>query len=141
MAPFAYDDAAELLKHRPTQPLYAILDSIQDPHNFGAIIRSAAALDVDALFVAETGQVDVTSQVARSSAGAVNHVAIAKIPALTKIIAELKRLEIAVIGSSAEAKTSVFDYDFRKPAAIVIGNRSEERRVGKECRSRWSPYH
>jgi len=122
MAPYAYDDAEELLKHCQPQAFYAILDSIQDPHNFGSVIRSAAAMDVDALFVAETGQVEVTSQVARSSAGAVNHVAIAKVANLTALVTELKSLGIAVVASSADAKMPIFDYDFRKPTALVIGN-------------------
>ena len=72
MPPYPYEDAESLLRRRPSHALYAILDSIQDPHNFGAIIRSADVLHVDGIFVGQTRQVEVTSLVARSSAGAVS---------------------------------------------------------------------
>lgn len=122
MTPYCYADAESLLTNRPASPLYAILDSIQDPYNFGAVIRSANAMGVDALFVARKHQVPVTSLVARTSAGAVNHIALAQVDNLNGLAKRLQDLGIAVVCANHEATTDVFDHDFRQPTAIVMGN-------------------
>ena len=122
MPPYPYDDAQRLLMHPPAGPLYAILDRVHDPHNFGAIIRSAEGLAVDAVFVAETGQAEVNSLVARSSAGAVNHVRIARVPSLPDLVGRLKESGVRTYAADARADTTVFHCDLTQPTAIVIGN-------------------
>src|SRR5205085_793916 len=70
MPPFPYDDADALIARRPPSPLYVVLDGIQDPFNFGSMLRSAEVLGTDAVFLGRERQVEVTSHVARSSSGA-----------------------------------------------------------------------
>jgi len=122
MPPFPYDDPAELLDERPERPFYVLLDSLQDPFNFGAILRSVDALGVDAVFVGDTGQVEVTSLVVRASAGAVNHVRLARVGDLATWIGQLQQAGIAVVGTTPSAKRDVSRYDFRAPVAVVLGN-------------------
>ncbi len=122
MPPYPYEDAERLLRQRPSRPLYAILDSIQDPYNFGAIIRSADGLDVDGIFVGQTRQVEVTSLVARSSAGAVNHVSIAKVADLVELVETLRGLSIQVVAASEKGGGKLCECDFHQPTALIIGN-------------------
>jgi 23S rRNA (guanosine2251-2'-O)-methyltransferase len=122
MPPYPFDDVDALLGKRPKCPLYVILDSIQDPYNFGAIVRSSEVMDVDAIFIGRNRQVEVTSQVARSSAGAVNHIQIAKVADLADLVRILGDRDVQIVGANEKAEMKVFDYNFRLPTAIVIGN-------------------
>ena len=122
MAEFPYERVADVLDAMKPRPLFALLDGLQDPHNFGAVIRSAHMLGVDALFVPATGQVDVTVQVARSSAGAVNHLPIAQSDNLVALAEQLRSCGIRVIGTSQNAKQRLFECDLATGVAIVIGN-------------------
>ena len=122
MPPYRYDAVQEVLAAAPLCPLYVILDSIQDPQNFGAVIRSADAMSVDAIFIAETRQVGVTSAVARSSAGAVNSMRIARVPDLAALARELKSRGLALFAASEKATEPIFDADLTRPAAVIIGN-------------------
>lgn len=122
MAAFPYDRVVDVLAVAQATPLFAILDGLQDPHNFGAVIRSAHVLGVDALFVPTRGQVEVTAQVARSSAGAVNHLRIAQADDLVTLVSELRSRGVRVIGTSQNAARRVFESDLTSGVAIVIGN-------------------
>jgi 23S rRNA (guanosine2251-2'-O)-methyltransferase len=122
MPPFPYDDADHILECCPPQPLYVLLDSIQDPFNFGAILRSAEILGVNAVFIGESSQVGVTSLVARSSAGAVNYVPIARVPDLIQLATRLRDSGIQLAAASEKAERKAFDLDWRLATALVIGN-------------------
>lgn len=124
MRDFPYTEPDEIFSdiQNKTTPLYAILDSIQDPYNFGAIIRSAEVLGVDAIFIGDRDQVGVTSMVARSSSGAVNRVPIARVTDLCKLAEKLKTIGITVAGASEKAEKNCGDYDFTTPTAIILGN-------------------
>ena len=122
MPPFPYDDADELLRNRPERAFYVLLDAVQDPFNFGAILRSADALGVDAVFIGAVNQVDVTSLVVRASAGAVNHMPLAKVDDLGTWIGRLKAEGLSVVGTSPTAKRDSSQFDFRKSVAMVLGN-------------------
>jgi 23S rRNA (guanosine2251-2'-O)-methyltransferase len=122
MPPFPYEPADELFQARPPLPFYVVLDAIQDPFNFGAILRSADAFGVDGVFVGAAEQAEVSSLVVRASSGAVNHIRLARIDDLCEWIALLKRARITVIGTSPTARRDVSQVDFRGPAALVLGN-------------------
>ena len=122
MGSFPFESVDDVLAAAKSPPLFAILDGLQDPHNFGAVIRSAHVLGVDALFVPSHGQVEITVQVARSSAGAVNHLPIAQADELLKLAAQLRSRGVRLIGASQNASRPLFECDFAGPAAIVIGN-------------------
>jgi 23S rRNA (guanosine2251-2'-O)-methyltransferase len=122
MPPFPYEPADELIEARPLLPFYVVLDAIQDPFNFGAILRSADAFGVDGVFVGAAQQADVSSLVVRASSGAVNHIRLARVDDLDEWIARLKSLGIAIVGTSPTARRDVSQVDFRGPTALILGN-------------------
>jgi len=122
MGPFPYAPAGELLSRATERPLYLILDQIHDPYNFGAMLRSAAAFAVDGVFVRATRQAPVTSQVARSSAGAVNRVAIVQADDLVELARALRARRVNVVGAVETADLELTACNFRQSTAIVIGN-------------------
>ena len=122
MAEFPYDSVDEAFANASQPALFGLLDGLQDPHNFGAVIRSAHVLGVGALFVSTRGQVAVTSQVARSSAGAVNHIPIAQAEDVVSLAAEMRTRGIRVIGTSQLAARTIDSCDLTHAVAIAIGN-------------------
>ncbi len=102
--------------------LLLICDCIQDPYNFGAIVRSADCFGVDAVVIQETQQVGVTSQVCRSSAGAVNTVPIVRHPSLPALASELADLDVAMAACSEKAVIDVAEADLTQPVALIVGN-------------------
>lgn len=130
MTDFPYADAAPLIQALPPTPFCVILDGLQDPFNFGAIIRSAEVFGAQAVFIGETGQVGVTSMVVRSSAGAVNRIPIVRVPDLEALTGELKTRNIRVVAASEKATGNLMDNDFRTGSAVVIGNEGVGPRPG-----------
>lgn len=122
MPPFPYDDAEDLLEGRPDRAFYVLLDAVQDPFNFGAILRSADALGVDGVLISAANQVGVTSLVVRASAGAVNYVPLAKVDDLAAWIGRLKEAGLKVVGTSPQAKRDLSQHSFREAVAVVLGN-------------------
>jgi 23S rRNA (guanosine2251-2'-O)-methyltransferase len=122
MPEFPYDDADRLCEERGERPLFVLLDGVQDPYNFGAIVRSADVFGVDAVFLKQAGQVGVTSLVARASAGAVNFVPIARTDDLAALARRLSGRGVSVVGMHPGANDSLPQIDFRGPSAVIIGN-------------------
>ena len=140
MPEFPYADAGKLCEERAERPLFVLLDGVQDPFNFGAIVRSADVFGVDAVFLKQAGQVGVTSLAARASAGAVNFVPIARTDDLAALARRLRGCGVSVVGMHPGSKDSLHQIDFRGPSAVIIGNEaaglSEELRqcCGRETR-------
>jgi 23S rRNA (guanosine2251-2'-O)-methyltransferase len=122
MAPFPYEQVNDVLAVVLESPLYVVLDSIQDPYNFGAILRSADVMAADAVFIGEARQVGVTSLVARASAGAVNHIHIVQADDLTGTVAILQSNGVRIVAATGGAATACADYDWTQPTALIIGN-------------------
>jgi 23S rRNA (guanosine2251-2'-O)-methyltransferase len=122
MGPFPLAGAEELLAGASARPLYLLLDAIQDPYNFGAMLRSAGAFSVDGVFVGNRNQATVNSLVARSSAGVVNRVPIAEVEDLAGLARELQQRGIRVVGASEKATRPIATDNFRAGTAIVVGN-------------------
>jgi 23S rRNA (guanosine2251-2'-O)-methyltransferase len=119
----APDAAARRSRTLPRgEPLYLMLDGIQDPYNFGAVLRSADGLGVDAVFVGTAGQSEVTSLVARASAGAINHVPLARTSDLPSLVDRLSAAGISTVAASHAADTDVFACNLSGPVLIIIGN-------------------
>jgi len=118
--PYAALDDALLPAHRP--PFVLVLEGIQDPHNFGAIIRSAEVFGADAIVVGEAGQCEVTPHVARASAGAVNDVQIARVSEPIEGVRWLQNRGLRVLGASGRAERTVADCSLLAATAFVIGN-------------------
>src|SRR5690606_8878227 len=122
MPPFPYADAESLLEQPAPDGLFIITDHLQDPYNFGAIVRSGECFGVAGVFIPTHRQVGVTSQVARSSAGAVNHVPIAQVEDLPQFAARLKQKGVRVAAASEHSATPLHEADLSRPIAVVIGN-------------------
>ncbi len=122
MSEFPYETVASGLEVVPENAFYVILDHLQDPHNMGAIIRSAEIFGVDAVIFPARGQVGVTCSVARSSAGAVNRVPLIQADDLSEVFSVLKDAGVLCLGASEKSDCSVIDQDLQPSIAIVMGN-------------------
>lgn len=122
MPPFPYTSLENVLTAIAPPAFLVILDAVQDPFNFGAIIRSAEVFGAGGVTVGTTDQADVTAQVARSSAGAVNHVPIAQVSDLVAAAQLLKNRGIRIVAASEKAQRPISDIDLAQPCAIVVGN-------------------
>ena len=117
-ADFKYDDFEDLKKE---SSFLVILDHIEDPHNFGAIIRTCEAAHVDGMIIPKDRSVTVTPTVSKVSAGAINHMKISKVTNLVDTVEELKKQGFWIVGTTMNGS----DYDkidYRVKIAIIIGN-------------------
>jgi len=133
-APYEYKDFADLKVKRNS--IILLLDRIQDPQNFGAIIRAAECAGVKDIVIQERESCEVTETVMSISSGAVFHVNIYKVKNLTQAISELKDMGVWIIGTDVNAEVNYFDVDYKNhPFAFVMGNEGEGVRKGilKEC--------
>jgi 23S rRNA (guanosine2251-2'-O)-methyltransferase len=136
-----YADADELLDQLDTKvgradpPLVLALDGVEDPRNMGSILRTAECSGVHGVFIAERRAVGLTSVVAKVAAGALEYVPVARVTNLVRLIDQLKERNIWVVGAAAEAKQSYTDWDWKLPAAIVLGSEGHglHRLVREHC--------
>lgn len=119
MAEFPYAPAETFLLGKSR---IVILDRIQDPFNFGAMIRTVDGLGLDGVLIGSREQVGVNSQVARSSAGAVNHVPICRVDDLAAMVSELVKAKWQVWGATERGTVEIHQAKFCPPLALVIGN-------------------
>jgi 23S rRNA (guanosine2251-2'-O)-methyltransferase len=117
--PFRYADAYELATVE--RPLLAVLDRVTDPRNLGAICRSAEVAGATGVVVPAHGAAVVTPAVARSSAGAIEHLPIAVVTNLARYLQEVKGPELWVYGAAADAPQSVWQTDLIGGVALVFG--------------------
>jgi 23S rRNA (guanosine2251-2'-O)-methyltransferase len=115
------DDIIAYAESKGEKPLIAICDGLEDPHNLGALIRCAECSGVHGVIIPKRRNVGLTSVVAKSSAGAIEHMLVAKVTNLAQTIEELKQKGIWVYASDMNG-TSYFDLDFTSPSAIVFGS-------------------
>jgi 23S rRNA (guanosine2251-2'-O)-methyltransferase len=128
-------DLIELAKDSGEPPLIVVLDGIQDPHNLGAIIRSAHALGAHGVVIAKDRAAQVTGVVAKSSAGAVEHCPIARVTNISRAIEELKEAGLWSVAADPTGETSLPAAKLDGPLAVVIGAEGEGVREGvlKAC--------
>lgn len=110
-------------------PLLLILDSIQDTHNVGAILRSAECSGVDGVIVTKHNSAPINETVAKTSAGAIEYVKIAQINNLAQAIDELKQNGFWIFGSYLEGAKDYTSVDYKMPIALIVGN--EEKGIRK----------
>ena len=117
------------------EPILAILDSIQDPHNLGAIIRSADGAGLDGIIIPKYNAVGVNPTVIKSAAGATAHIKIARVTNLAKAMDSLKQAGFWIAGTTADGDKSFFDLDYTGPLAIVLGSEGKgmRRLVQEKC--------
>ena len=127
------DDILAIAEERGEKALIVICDCIEDPHNLGAIIRCAECAGAHGIIIPKRHAVGITPAVYKSSAGAIEHMAIAKVSNIATTIEELKKKGIWVFASEAGG-TPYYETDFNCPAAIILG--SEGNGVGRLIKER-----
>jgi 23S rRNA (guanosine2251-2'-O)-methyltransferase len=121
--PYEYASCSELLyaARASHPPLYLVLDSLQDPQNFGTLLRTAAAVGVAGVVLPEHRAVGITPGVHRASAGAVEHLRVARVPNLARALAQFKAAGVWVVGLDPAARERYDAVDARGPTALVVG--------------------
>ena len=129
VSPHEYKDLTELItaaKEKTTQPVIVVADGITDPHNLGAIVRTAEAMGAQGLVIPQRRAVGVTSTVRKVAAGALESLAIARVVNLARALEELKEAGFWIYGTSGEASAqSIQTVDFAKATVIVIGSEGD----------------
>lgn len=132
---FTVDDILQEAADRGETPLIVICDELTDPHNLGAIIRSAECAGAHGVIIPKRRSVGLTAVVAKASAGAVEYMKVARVTNINSAIEELKEKGVWVFGTAAEGSIPMYKADLTIPAAIVIGSEGEgmSRLVQKNC--------
>jgi 23S rRNA (guanosine2251-2'-O)-methyltransferase len=118
-APYRYGDAWELAAAE--RPLLVCLDQVTDPHNLGAVCRTAEGVGATGVVVPAHGSVTVTPAVAKASAGAVEHLPVAVVPNLARYLQEIKRADLWIYGAAGDAQSTLWETDLRGGVVLVLG--------------------
>ncbi|MBQ2919705.1 MAG: 23S rRNA (guanosine(2251)-2'-O)-methyltransferase RlmB [Oscillospiraceae bacterium] len=119
------DDILEEAAARGQAPLIVICDELSDPHNLGAIMRSAECAGAHGVIIPKRRSVGLTATVAKASAGAVEYMKVARVININTCIAELKEKGVWIYGAAGEGSVPMYRSDLTGPAAIVIGNEGD----------------
>ncbi len=123
--PFNYSEVEDILEYAKSKNedcFILILDGIEDPHNLGSIIRTAETAGVHGIIIPKRRSVSVNSTVVKVSAGATNHMKIARVNNITETIKKLKDNGLWIIGTDGEARTIYYNENLKGDIAIVIGS-------------------
>lgn len=118
------EDMLELAKQRGEDPFLILLDNVEDPHNLGAIIRTANLAGAHGVIIPKRRAVGLTATVARTSAGAVSYTPVAKVTNLVKTMQELKEKGLWFVCADMDG-TRMYDLNLKGPIGLVIGNEGE----------------
>ena len=138
VAAHAYASLDELFEHAQAKgeaPLFVLCDGIADPHNLGAIIRSAETAGAHGVIIPKRRAVGLTAVTARASAGALAYMPVHKAVNLPAVLDVLKQRGVWIFGAEADGTVGLYDADFAGPTAIVIGSEGEgiSRLVREKC--------
>jgi 23S rRNA (guanosine2251-2'-O)-methyltransferase len=127
--------APDLDSVRRTKPIILVLDGIQDPHNLGAILRTAVAAGANGVILPTRGAAPVNAAVLKTSAGAARHIPIARVENVIQTLDQLKERGYWVAGADGAAEQSLWSMDWDRPLVLVIGSESSGMRpaVSKAC--------
>lgn len=136
-----YTDADDLLDELASQvkdgrpPLVLGLDAVEDPRNLGAILRTAECAGVNGVFIPERRAVGLTGTVAKTAAGALDRVPVARVTNLVQLIEQLKQRNIWVIGAAADGTSDYTEWDWTVPSALFLGSEGSglHRLVRERC--------
>lgn len=129
------EEIVENARRKEQLPFIIILDEIEDPHNLGAILRTADATGVHGVIIPKRRAVGLTETVAKTSAGAIEHIPVARVTNIAKTIDELKEQNIWVVGTDEEGSKDYRTLDGDTAIALVIGNEGKgiSRLVKEKC--------
>ena len=119
---FQYLSETEMFNNLPLKPFIIILDHVEDPHNFGAIIRTSEAAGVDYIIIPKDRSVKVNSTVMKTSVGALDNVKIVEVTNLNNTIKKLKKKNVWIVGTDMENSVAYDSIDYKVPIALVIGS-------------------
>ena len=128
-------DSEEILEQAGTPGLLVVLDGIEDPHNLGAILRSAEAAGADGVFLPRHRTAGLSATVAKASAGAVSHIKVARVPNIAQLVESVKKRGYWVVGLDAASDLSIWETDLSGPVVLVVGNEGSglHRLVREKC--------
>jgi 23S rRNA (guanosine2251-2'-O)-methyltransferase len=121
ITPYEYLSLPELMAQSKENPFYLILDNLEDPHNFGSILRTADASGVDGIIIPKHRAVGITPVVVKTSTGAVEHVPVARVTNIHQAIKELKEKGFWIFGTDMKG-TSYSKWNAQGSIALIIGN-------------------
>ena len=122
---FTIDDILQVASDRKESPFIIILDKIEDPHNLGAIVRSAECLGAHGIIIQKRNASQVTDTVEKVAAGACNYMKIARVTNITESIKYLKEKGLWIYGLDMEGASNIYDTDFSGPVGLVVGNEGD----------------
>ncbi|RLL40773.1 23S rRNA (guanosine(2251)-2'-O)-methyltransferase RlmB [Oceanobacillus piezotolerans] len=138
VASYQYASLDELFEHaeqKQEDPFFIILDELEDPHNLGSILRTADATGAHGVIIPKRRSVGLTATVAKTAAGAMEHIPVTRVTNIANTIDELKERNVWIVGTEAEATEDYRQLDGTLPIALVIGNEGKgmSRLVRKKC--------
>lgn len=116
------EDILDAAKEKGEPPLVVVCDELSDPHNLGAVIRTAECAGAHGVIIPKRRSAGLTAIVGKTSAGAVSYLPVARVPNLPALLRELKDAGLWIFGMAAEGTTTLYEADLKGPAAIVIGS-------------------
>lgn len=129
------EDIFQRAEEQGEAPLIVLCDELSDPHNLGAVIRTAECAGAHGVVIPKRRSAGLTAIVAKTSAGAVSHIPVARVPNLTALMKELQKRGVWIFGAEMNGNTSLYEADLKGPAAIVIGSEGSgmSRLVAETC--------
>ncbi len=129
------EDILKAAEEKGEAPLIVVCDELSDPHNLGAVIRTAECAGAHGVIIPKRRSAGLTAVVAKTSAGAVSYVPVARVANLTQCLKELKEAGVWVFGTAADGDRTLYEADLTGPAAIVIGSEGTgmSRLVSETC--------
>ena len=129
------EDIFQRAEERGEAPLIVLCDELSDPHNLGAVIRTAECAGAHGVVIPKRRSAGLTAIVAKTSAGAVSHIPVARVPNLTALMKELQKRGVWIFGAEMNGNTSLYEADLKGPAAFVIGSEGSgmSRLVAETC--------
>ena len=134
------EDILQIARDKGEQPLIVVCDELSDPHNLGAVIRTAECAGAHGVVIPKRRSAGLTAVVAKTSAGAVSHLPVARVANLPSLLKDLKKQGLWIFGTAADGTTSLYDADLKGPAGSVIGSEGDgmSRLVSETCAFRVS---
>ena len=119
------EDILNAAREKGEAPLIVVCDELSDPHNLGAVIRTAECAGAHGVIIPKRRSAGLTAIVGKTSAGAVAHLPVARVPNIPSLLKQLKQEGVWVFGTAADGNTTLYNADLKGPAAIVIGSEGD----------------
>jgi len=138
VAPFPlahFEDIIQTSRRAHEKLFVLVLDAVQDPHNMGALIRSAVCCGVQAVVFPKDRSAPLSPAVAKASAGAIEHISLCRVVNIAATLNDLKRHGVWIVGTSPHAEQTIYSFDFDRDVAVVVGGEGKGMRqlVAKTC--------